>query len=118
MLWKLSRRNELPIRALPPSVRSSLFHVGWLAGRLLVGPDMLQRSSTPSLVPVTPHGASQALHALHSARHADNLRIEIAAARVLDAYCQGRLVAAEDVADVDNFLSAHPVRKWINAFLP
>ena len=79
---------------------------------------MLQRSSKPSLVPVTPHGASQALHALHSARHADNLRIEIAAARILDAYCQGRLVAADDVADVDDFLSAHPIRKWINAFLP
>jgi hypothetical protein len=58
------------------------------------------------------------LHALHSARYADNLRIEIAAARILDAYCQGRLVAAEDIAEVDHFLSAHPVRKWINAFLP
>ena len=61
-------------------------------------------------MPVTPHGASQALHALHAARHADNLRIEIAAARVLDAYCQGRLVAAEDDADVDDFLSVHPIR--------
>jgi hypothetical protein len=58
------------------------------------------------------------LHALHAARHADNLRIEIAAARILDAYCQGRLVTAEDVAEVDDFLSAHPIRKWINAFLP
>ena len=79
---------------------------------------MLQRSSKPSLVPVTPHGASQALQVLHAARHADNLRIEIAAARVLDAYCQGRLVAAEDVADVDDFLSANPICKWTNAFLP
>jgi hypothetical protein len=80
---------------------------------------MLQRSSKPFLVPVTSHGASRALQALHYVRrHADNLRVEIAAARVLDAYCQGRLVAAEDVADVDDFLSAHPIRKWINAFLP
>ena len=67
---------------------------------------MLQRSSTPPLVPVTPHGASQALHALHAARHADNLQIEIAAARILDAYCQGRLVTAADITDTDTFLSA------------
>ena len=72
----------------------------------MVGPAMLQRSSKPSLVPVTPHGASQALHALHYAQHSDNLRIEIAAARVLDAYCQGRLIAAEDVADTTDFLVA------------
>ena len=71
-----------------------------------------------SLVPVTSHGVSRALQALQYARRADNLRIEIAAARVLDAYCQGRLVTAEDVADVDDFLAAHPIRKWINAFLP
>jgi hypothetical protein len=44
----------------------------------------------PSVVRVTPHDASRALQALHHARDADNLRIEIAAARILDAYCQGR----------------------------
>ena len=67
---------------------------------------MIRRSSKPFLVSVTPHGASEALHALHYARHADNLRIEIAAARVLDAYCQGRLIAAEVITDTDAFLSA------------
>jgi hypothetical protein len=67
---------------------------------------MVRRSRKPSVVCVTPQGASQALHALHYAQHCDNLRIEIAAARVLDAYCQGRLIAAEDVADTTDFLSA------------
>jgi hypothetical protein len=71
-----------------------------------------------SLVPVTSHGVSRALQALQYARRADNLRIEIAAARILDAYCQGRLVAGEDVAEVDDFLSARPISKWIDAFLP
>ena len=65
---------------------------------------MVRRSRKPSVVCVTPQGASQALHALHYAQHCDNLRIEIAAARVLDAYCQGRLIAAEDIADADTFL--------------
>jgi hypothetical protein len=46
------------------------------------------------------------LQALHRAQQADNLRIEIAAARVLDAYCQGRLVPAEDITDADAFLFA------------
>ena len=67
---------------------------------------MVRRSRKPSVVCVTPQGASQALHALHYAQHSDNLRIEIAAARVLDAYCQGRLIAAEDVADTTDFLVA------------
>jgi hypothetical protein len=75
---------------------------------------MFRTKSRKRPVRVTPHGASQALHALHYARHAGNPRIEIAAARVLDAYCQGRLVAGEDFADVDDFLSAHPIRKWIS----
>ena len=64
------------------------------------------RRSCKRPIRVTPHSASQALHALHYAQHSDNLRIEIAAARVLDAYCQGRLIAAEDVADTTDFLSA------------
>jgi hypothetical protein len=64
------------------------------------------RRSCKGPVRVTPHGAGRALWALHCAQQADNLRIEIAAARVLDAYCQGRLVAAEVVADADAFLSA------------
>src|SRR6516164_4499536 len=67
---------------------------------------MIRGSSKPSLVPVTPRGASRALWALHCAQQTDNLRIEIAAARVLDAYCQGRLVAAEVITDTDAFLSA------------
>ena len=79
---------------------------------------MVRRRSRKGHVPVTPHSASRALHALHCAQQADNLRIEIAAARVLDAYCQGRLVAGEDVAEVDDFLSARPISKWIDAFLP
>ena len=57
------------------------------------------------MVRVTPQGAGRALRALHCAQRADNLRIEIAAARVLDAYCQGRLVAAEDITDAEAFLS-------------
>ena len=64
------------------------------------------RRSCKRPIRVTPHSASQALHALHYAQHSDNLRIEIAAARVLDAYCQGRLIAAEDVADTTDFLVA------------
>ena len=83
-----------------------------------MGPGMVRTRSRKRPVRVRPHGASQALHALHYARRAGNLRIEIAAARILDAYCQGRLVAAEDVADVDDFLSAHPIRKWISGGLP
>jgi hypothetical protein len=67
---------------------------------------MVRRRSRKGHVPVTPHSASRALHALHCAQQADNLRIEIAAARVLDAYCQGRLVAAEVITDTDAFLSA------------
>ena len=67
---------------------------------------MVQRKSRKRPVRVTPHSASRALLALHCARQADNLRIEIAAARILDAYCQGRLIAAEVVADADTFLSA------------
>jgi hypothetical protein len=66
---------------------------------------MVQRSRKPP-VPVTPHSAGRALQALHRARQVDNLRIEIAAARVLDAYCQGRLIAAEVITDTDAFLSA------------
>ena len=62
------------------------------------------RRSRKHPVHVTPQGASRALHALHFVRQADNLRIEITAARVLDAYCQGRLIAAEDIADADTFL--------------
>ena len=64
------------------------------------------RRSRKHPVHVTPQGASRALHALHFVRQADNLRIEITAARVLDAYCQGRLIAAEDVADTTDFLVA------------
>jgi hypothetical protein len=66
---------------------------------------MVRRSRKRS-VRVTPRSASRALQALHYARQADNLQIEIAAARVLDAYCQGRLIAAEVVADADAFPSA------------
>ena len=67
---------------------------------------MVRRSRQPSFVCVTPSSASRALQALHRAQQADNLRIEIAAARVLDAYCQGRLVPAEDITDADAFLFA------------
>jgi hypothetical protein len=66
---------------------------------------MVRRSRKQSVC-VTPLRASRALHALHYAQQADNLRIEIAAARVLDAYCQGRVVAAEVITDTDAFLSA------------
>jgi hypothetical protein len=60
----------------------------------------------PSIIRVTPHDASRAVRALRYAQRADNLRIEIAAARIVDAFCQGRLLAVDDVADVDDFLFA------------
>jgi hypothetical protein len=72
----------------------------------LAGRAMVQKSRKPSVVCVTPHGASQALRALHVAQRTDNLRVEIAAARVLDAYCQGRPAAVEDLVAAHNFLSA------------
>jgi hypothetical protein len=61
-------------------------------------------SCNPSIVRVTPRDASRALQALH--RAGGNVRIEIAAARILDAHRQGRLIPVDDVADIDDFLAA------------
>jgi hypothetical protein len=58
---------------------------------------MVRRSCNPSIVRVTPRDACRALRALHCA--GGNVRIELAAARILDAYCQGRLLGVDDVAD-------------------